>query len=112
MAKVELSIGGKAYQIVCDQGQEAHLRELAEFVNMRVSELGAAKGTNGETTILVLALLSLADELQQVQENAARIAHDRSGGQSQAELMEALMSGKLEDFAKRIEQVAARLEQN
>ncbi len=112
MAKVELNIGGRTYRILCDQGQEAHLRELAEFVNTRVPDRGAAKSANGETTILVLALLSLADELQRAQTGAERIRHDRPRDQSQAELMEALTAGKLEDFADRIEQVVARLEQD
>jgi len=112
MAKVDLRIGGKTYQILCDEGQEAHLRELAGFVNTRVTELGAAKGANGETTVLVLALLSIADELRRAQTGAERIGHGRTRDQSQAELMEALTAGKLEDFADRIEQVVARLEQD
>lgn len=109
MAKVELTINGKAYKIVCDQGQEAHLRQLAEFVNERVVELGASAGQLGEQSALVMTLLSMADELQKAQTGTERIEQDPSGAENQARLVEALTAGKLEDFANRIEQVAARL---
>lgn len=110
MPQVDLSINGRTYPIVCDQGQESHLRALAEVVNRRVSELGRAAGQSNELRLLVLTLLSMAEELQETQDGLRRIEQDRESGKSEAHLAEAATAGKLEEFANRIEQVAARLE--
>lgn len=110
MAQVDLSIHGRSYQVVCDSGQEAHLRELADFINRRMDELGAG-GHTDDKKLLVLALLSIADELGGAQPRPRGAAPDPEEEQSQARLMEAMVAGKLEDFASRIEQVAARLKQ-
>ena len=39
MAQVDVTINGRDYQIACDDGQEAHLVQLGEYVDRRVKEL-------------------------------------------------------------------------
>ncbi len=67
MPKVEISINGRLYAVACDDGQENRVRELADMVDSRVKQLtgpGPVGGV-GETQILVLAGLMLADELSE-----------------------------------------------
>ena len=67
MAKVDISINGRLYAVACDEGQQDRVRELAEMVDSRVKQLtgpGPVGGV-GETQILVLAGLMLADELSE-----------------------------------------------
>lgn len=110
MPQIDLSINGKTYPIVCDKGQEAHLRELAGVVNQRMRELVNLVDHGNEQRLLVLTLLSMADELQQTQHGLRQAEEARDQHGQQAQLAEAVTAGKLEDFANRIEQVAARLE--
>ena len=67
MPKVDININGRLYAVACDDGQEARVAELAAMVDTRVRQLagpGPVGGT-GETQILVLAGLMLADELSE-----------------------------------------------
>jgi len=65
LPKVDVSINGRSYAVACDEGQQDRVRELAGMVDSRVKQLvgpGPVGGV-GETQILVLAGLMLADEL-------------------------------------------------
>lgn len=67
MPKVDININGRLYAVACDDGQENRVRELAGMVDSRVKQLtgpGPVGGV-GETQILVLAGLMLADELSE-----------------------------------------------
>jgi cell division protein ZapA len=67
LPKVEVSINGRSYSVACDEGQQDRVRELAGMVEDRVKQLigpGPVGGV-GETQILVLAGLMLADELSE-----------------------------------------------
>ena len=63
MAQVEVSINGRNYQIACDDGQEGHLVQLGEYVDRRVKELVTAVGQVGDSRLLVMVSLLIADEL-------------------------------------------------
>ena len=65
MPKVDISINGRLYPVACDEGQEGRVRDLADMLDQRVRALAgpAPVGVVGETQILVLAGLMLADEL-------------------------------------------------
>jgi cell division protein ZapA len=67
LPKVDININGRLYAVACDEGQEGRVRELAGIVDSRVRQLtgpGPVGGV-GETQILVLAGLMLADELSE-----------------------------------------------
>ena len=48
MAQVEVKINGRNYQIACDDGQEAYLAQLGEYIDKRVQELVSAVGQVGD----------------------------------------------------------------
>ncbi len=63
MAQVRLSINGRNYEVACDDGQEEHLARLAAYIDQRVRELSGVVGQVGESRLLVMASLLIADEL-------------------------------------------------
>jgi cell division protein ZapA len=67
LPKVDVSINGRSYAVACDEGQQDRVRELAGMVDSRVKQLvgPGPVGGIGETQILVLAGLMLADELSE-----------------------------------------------
>lgn len=95
MAELEVTVNGKPYTIRCDDGQEAHVAQLAEFVNGKVRDLIQAVGQVGDARLLLMAGLMIADDL-----NSARAAE--SLGTAIVEQLDAL--------AERIEGIAASLE--
>jgi len=106
MAQVTVTINGRSYQIACDEGQEDRLRQLAGYVDKRVSELTAASGQAGDTRLLVMASLLIADELADAKAALAEARQPRA----LAPDAETAVAQGIEALAARIEDIAARLE--
>lgn len=109
VAQVTVSINGRKYQVSCDDGQEEHLGQLAEYVDKRVAELVAAVGQVGDAQLLVMASLVIADELSDAyagtegqRADAGPSGHPADGG---------IPGAALEILAQRIDDIAGRLEQ-
>jgi cell division protein ZapA len=107
MAQVDVTINGRTYQIACDDGQEQHLVALAAYVDRRVGELTAAMGQIGDARLLVMASLLIADELAEIQ---AAGAEGTAQSSTLPANMEATLADGIEALARRIEEIAARLE--
>ena len=63
MAQLTIKINGYAYTVGCDDGQERHLLQMAAEVEGRIDSIKALGGQSGESRLLVLAALLMADEL-------------------------------------------------
>jgi cell division protein ZapA len=63
MANVSVPVNGRSFTISCDDGQEARIRRLAQYVDGKVAEFVAEVGQVGEARLLLLAALVIADEL-------------------------------------------------
>ena len=114
MSQLSISVNGRNYTIACDDGQEEHLARLADYLDSRVSELTASLGQLGESNLLLMAGLLIADELADAYAELAALgkqpgATRRDGGQA-ATIGEAQAAEMLDSLAARIEAVAARLE--
>jgi cell division protein ZapA len=107
MAVVDLTVNGQEYQVACDDGQEDHLRGLAEYIDKRVAELANSMGQVGEARLILMAGLTIADELtESVQE--AESAQSKLEDAKQEAAGEAQET--IQEYASRIETIAARLE--
>ncbi len=62
MPLVNVMVNARAYTIACDDGEEEHLRELSAHVDAKVKELLTSVGQVGETRLLLMAALLIADE--------------------------------------------------
>ncbi len=115
MGQVAITINGRSYQIACEDGQEAHLAELGQYVDKRVSDLAASVGQIGDTRLVVMASLLIADELSDIYDELDALKADlekqgrRGASRGNGATDEALADG-LEALARRIEDIAARLE--
>ncbi|MBV6633436.1 MAG: cell division protein ZapA [Alphaproteobacteria bacterium] len=63
MARVEVSINHRKYPIVCDDGQEGRVQELATFVDSRAQQIANAAPGSSDSIIMALTTLMVADEL-------------------------------------------------
>ncbi len=112
MPQVDVHINGRRYQIACDEGQEEHLSQLAEYVDKRVQELVGAVGQVGDARLLVMTSLLVADELSEAYSTLEENSDSGNGPGNVAgyERDEALAS-MLEAMASRIEALASGFEQ-
>lgn len=111
MGQVAISINGQNYQITCDDGQEEHLRSLAQIVDSRVTELVSAVGQVGDMRLLVMASLLLADEVAETKDEAEALRAKAAEAEQVGPVAEAQLAGGIEAMAARIETIAASLEQ-
>lgn len=117
MAQVKVSINGRDYQIACDDGQEEHLSQLGQYVDKRVKELVSAVGQVGDSRLLVMVSLLIADELaetyaglKKAQSAAPAAADPAANGAATAEL-EQRLAEMVDAAAARIEELTARIGQ-
>lgn len=111
MSVVNIKIGGREYQVACGEGQEEHLRLLADEVNDRINSLffnsKNVKNKPSEPMMLVMAALMLADELQESKkETDYFMTHAPEDNGKKAQEIEAAMAVTLEEIAARIEKIA------
>ncbi len=113
MAQVTVRIGGYSHPVSCQDGQEQHLQKMAAEVDRRVAALKAMGLQLGETRMLVLAALQLADETYDMREELAAL---RAGAPvaAPAEPVPAVpdpaLALRLAEVAERIEAIAGSLE--
>jgi cell division protein ZapA len=123
MALVNLRIHGRPYEVACDDGQEDHLRLLADEIDERVRALVRGMGAHpGESMALLLAALTMADEIienkrenyeiaAEVQRLASLVNDDtRRGQEGRMVEIEQAMATTLEEIALRIEKIADQVE--
>lgn len=107
MAQVEIKINGKSYRIACEDGQEGRITKLAGMVEAHVKDLVEQVGQIGDTRLLVMASLLIADELVDMRE-VSRGDEDEDG-EGRPEGDDRIASA-LEAMASRIESIAEQLE--
>ena len=107
MSQVNVTINGRPYEIACDDGQEQRLLALSRYLDARVAELSQQVGAVGELRLMVMTALLVADELQDALSQLEELEQGHGPG---ANNVESAAAGALEDCARRLEAIAARLE--
>ena len=65
MPLVNVILNGRAYTVSCDEGEQDHVRDLGQFLDKRVRELTSSVGQVGDARLLLMAGLTIADELSE-----------------------------------------------
>jgi cell division protein ZapA len=105
MANVSVNINGRGYELTCNDGQEAHLKELAGEIDRRVQELVKTVGQAGDSRLLLMVSLLLADELADAGGELDRLQQEQAAGAEDASV-----AASIEQLTQRIQDIAARLE--
>ncbi len=107
MAQLTIKINGYAYTVGCEDGQERHLLQMAEDIETRIDSIKALGGQSGESRLLVLAALLLADELHDQKKMLTNLQSELARlPQAEAEARR-----RLARLADRAEEIAHGLEQ-
>ncbi|WP_137123960.1 cell division protein ZapA [Roseomonas sp. HF4] len=111
MAQVTVRVGGYSHPVACQDGQERHLTEMAAEVDRRIGALKAMGMQFGETRMLLLAALQLADETSDLQSEVSAL---KAGGAvaatPAAPATDPALAARLLRVAEAIENIAATLE--
>ncbi len=117
MAKVNITVNGRRYALGCDDGEEERLLVLGQKFDNRIKELANQFGQIGDLRLLVMAGITMMDELEDtdslVEQKAERLAADvrraSEDAVSAAKKREAEASRSLLEAAKRIDNLANKL---
>lgn len=115
MGLVSVTLNGRPYDIACDDGEEDHVAALADVLNSRVMALAETVGQVGESRLLLLAGLLVADELVEARAQLDQLLRSgagegaSAGGFTATGLGEAELAEMINGLAQRIEEIAERL---
>jgi cell division protein ZapA len=119
MAHVTVTINGRQYRMACDDGQEEHLAQLAVDLDRRVERLRANFGEIGDNRLLVMAALTISDQLSETQRRVGRLEAELSGfrdarvvAADRSQAGQAAVAAALNAAAERIERVTKSLNQS
>lgn len=117
MAKVSLDINGRKYALGCDDGEEERLLRLGQSLDARIRNLADQFGQIGDLRLLVMAGITMEDELAEMQGQVTtqadalteeiRDSSDRAI--RAAEATKNTATDALLNAAQKIEQLAAKL---
>jgi cell division protein ZapA len=117
MPQLSVTVNGRAYSVSCEEGDEEHLMALARYLDKRARELSASVGQVSETRLFLIASLTIADDLSEalakIEDLEAEIESIKGGRPTVSERVErteTMAAEMLEVAARRLEDIAGRLE--
>ena len=117
MGQVNVTVNQRSYTVACGDGEEEHLIELAKYLDKRVKELTEAVGQVGDARLLLMAGLLICDDLsdaldktKELKEELIVLNAQGVDAQAASSQTEENIANILVNSAKRIEDMAIRLE--
>jgi cell division protein ZapA len=119
MSHVSVTIHGRQYRMACEDGQEDHLVRLAKDLDQRIEQLKVSFGAIGDMRLIVMAALTLGDELSEAAKRVRRLEEELSALQDarvtsseRAQAMQIAVANALNSASERIESVTRSLNQS
>lgn len=118
MPEVNVEINGRKYRMACEEGQEPHLQMLADTFNRKIDSLKGSFGEIGDSRLTVMAGIAAIDELEEAQQQIAKLKQDvadltRAGQEMAAETeeIEQKFARQMSDAARKIESIATAIDE-
>jgi cell division protein ZapA len=108
MAQLTIQVNGKPYIIGCDDGEEDRVKSLAAALDARVRAADPGGGGLGETRLMLMGALMLADEASTIAERVTSLEAEVAALRADLDATESRAVTILEAAAARIEAMAAR----
>jgi cell division protein ZapA len=119
MTHVTVTIHGKQYRMACEEGQEAQLTTLAKDLDQRVEQLKKNFGAIGDMRLIVMAALTIGDELfeaikriRRLEEELTALQDARVASSERAQQTQVAVAAALNSASERIEHVTRSLNQS
>jgi cell division protein ZapA len=106
MAQVTIEVNGHPYVVGCEDGQERRLTELAAAVDAQVRQVAMDVGPLGETRLILMGALVMADEIVELRREIERLKGQIGDLAAERAHAERAALAALEAAAERIEGLA------
>lgn len=107
MAQLTIQVNGRPYTVGCEDGQEAHLLEIARLFDRQVRQVSQDVGQLGETRLFLMGALLLADEMSDLKLRLAHAQSELAKVQAEKTRAEVAAIRAIDAAAERIEKLAA-----
>jgi cell division protein ZapA len=118
MSEVNVTINGRQFRMACEDGQEAHLMNLARDLDSRIGGLRSKFGEIGDTRLTVMAAITVADELaeaalriKRLEEELTALQDARVTSSDRSKAAQASIAAALSAAAARVEDITKKLNQ-
>jgi cell division protein ZapA len=108
MAQVTVEVNGRPYVVGCEDGQERRLTELAAQLDAQVRQVAMDVGPLGETRLILMGALVMADELAELRREIAELKAQIGDLAAERGRTERAAVAALEAAAARIEGLATQ----
>jgi cell division protein ZapA len=109
---LDIGVNGRSYSMACPPGEEARLRQLADFLDDRVRKLSlqfAHAGTSiSESKLLVMAALMLVDELAEANNRLATY-EEQAGTTAMSQQDTEMLTSRIQRLTARINSIAEKV---
>lgn len=109
MAHVIVQVNGRPYTMQCPEGEEPHLRELADLLDSEVQRVKQSVGNVGDIRMLVMAGLMVADRLSEAIRKIETLEEQITGLREARNVAQAEMTALEDNFAQRLQLATERL---
>ncbi len=89
MPEVQITIGGRAFEVACQDGEQPFLEAAAKLLDAEAQVLSGQLGRMPEGRMLLMAGLMLADKAAGMEEQIAQLREEAAAAQAMAEELQA-----------------------
>jgi cell division protein ZapA len=118
VSQVNVTINGRQFRMACEDGEEDHLRQLANELDERIVALRGQFGEIGDARLTVMAALMVADSLSEttrkirrLEDELATLQDSRVTASDRSNATQAAVVAAFTAAAERIEGLARKLNQ-
>ncbi|MDQ2089009.1 cell division protein ZapA [Marimonas arenosa] len=127
MPEVEINIGGRSFEVACQEGEEHYLQAAAALLDKEASALTSQIGRLPEARMLLMAGLMLADKTAGVEDRLRDLKHKMADMESELDRLKSApapdperievpvvpesVTESLAELAARAESLAAEVEE-
>ncbi|AVX03336.1 cell division protein ZapA [Maritalea myrionectae] len=117
MAEIQVEIDGRKYRMACEDGQEGHVRGLADRFSTYVEGLKSEFGEVGDVRLTVMAAITVMDDMKALEDELknAKSALEQLSAKSNnliadRDQLEENFANQVMMIAERVETLAKQLE--
>ena len=107
MPTVEVMVNGRRHVVQCGEGEEARVKRLASYVDRRVTDLARGALQVGDSRLLIMASIMVADELSDAVDEIKRL---QSMIEERSNASEQQAAAAIARVAQQLDAIAAQLE--
>ena len=116
MPQVEINIGGRSFEVACQEGEEHYLQSAAGMLNVEAEHLSSQIGRMPEARMLLMAGLMLADKTAGLEDKVRKADTKMAQLQAEIDTLESRGATKVEvptvptDVVESLAELAAQAE--